>query len=150
MNGTNNSSLICIDASVVLRLQLGGKHHHTVEKRWEEWIRNDVTLISPPLFYYEVTNGIWRNVFLKELTVEKGEQFLLNALGLGVHIETTDHLEDLHNRAWEFAQEFKLPAAYDAHYLALAEDHHCEFWTADERLYKRVGETLDWVKCIGN
>ena len=37
------------------------------------------------------------------------------------------------------------PAAYDAHYLALAEMAGCPFWTADERLYDRVHAELDWV-----
>ena len=41
-------------------------------------------------------------------------------------------------RALEIMQQFSLPSAYDAHYLALAESRHCECWTADERLWNTV------------
>ena len=41
-------------------------------------------------------------------------------------------------------------AAYDAHYLALAEMLGCEFWNADERLYNTVKDELPWVKWLGD
>lgn len=40
----------------------------------------------------------------------------------------------MHDRALSLATRFTLPATYDAHYLALAEELGCEFWTADKRL----------------
>ncbi len=43
---------------------------------------------------------------------------------------------DLHRRAMELAQELGQGAAYDSHYLALAEILDCEMWTADERFYR--------------
>ena len=49
-------------------------------------------------------------------------------------------------RILELASQFKLPARYDAHYLALAEREQCEFWTADERLYNSVKDQLSWVR----
>ncbi len=47
------------------------------------------------------------------------------------------------------AQALNLPTIYDALYLALARDHGCEFWTADERLYNAVRDRLPWVHWIG-
>ena len=44
---------------------------------------------------------------------------------------------------------FNHPAAYDAHYLALAEMMDCEFWTADERLFNAVRDELSWVRWLG-
>jgi predicted nucleic acid-binding protein len=38
-----------------------------------------------------------------------------------------------------------LPAAYDAHYLALAEREQCEFWTADTRFLRAIDGKLPWV-----
>ena len=42
----------------------------------------------------------------------------------------------LHRRALQLASELGQGAAYDAHYLALAEALECEYWTADDRFYR--------------
>ena len=54
--------------------------------------------------------------------------------------------EWLHGQALILADAFGLPAAYDAHYLALAEHHECELWTADRRLLRTVGNSLPFVR----
>lgn len=56
----------------------------------------------------------------------------------------------LHQRASELTRHFDRPAAYDAHYLALAEMASCPFWTADERLYNVTNRELDWVHWLGH
>lgn len=49
---------------------------------------------------------------------------------------------------WELAQKYNRPTAYDASYLALAEDAGCELWTADGRLVKAAAGTLPWLKTV--
>ncbi len=56
---------------------------------------------------------------------------------------------DLHARALALALRYAQPQAYDAHYLALAESLNCEFWTADERLYRALRGELTWVRWLG-
>jgi predicted nucleic acid-binding protein len=46
----------------------------------------------------------------------------------------------------ELAAAHNLAAAYDAHYLALAERLGIDCWTADERLYNSVRHRLSWVQ----
>jgi predicted nucleic acid-binding protein len=46
------------------------------------------------------------------------------------------------------AERFSLPAAYDAHYLALAEWLGGQFWTADGRLARRIQASLPWVHLV--
>jgi predicted nucleic acid-binding protein len=53
-------------------------------------------------------------------------------------------------RAWEVAAVYGFATVYDATYLALAELRGCEFWTADERLFQRVKDTLTFVKWLQN
>ena len=51
-------------------------------------------------------------------------------------------------RALDLAERFSLPAAYDAHYLALADWLGGEFWTADRRLARAVHDELPWVRVV--
>jgi predicted nucleic acid-binding protein len=38
----------------------------------------------------------------------------------------------------------------DAHYLALAEQQNCEYWTADTRLWNTVRGKLSWIRWLGD
>ncbi len=58
------------------------------------------------------------------------------------------HPPALEARAWELAQQYNRPTAYDASYLALAESAGCELWTADGRLVKAVSGALSWLKTV--
>ena len=55
----------------------------------------------------------------------------------------------LHVRALQLASQLKQNAAYDAHYLALAESVGCELWTADERFYRAASPSIGNVRWIG-
>ncbi len=67
------------------------------------------------------------------------------ALALPLRLYGEAHL---HARALALAARLDLPAAYDAHYLALAEWLGGELWTADGRLARAVGASLPWVRLI--
>lgn len=53
-----------------------------------------------------------------------------------------------HAAALAFAARFSLPAAYDAHYLALADRLSAQFWTTDRRLANSVRSALPWVHLV--
>jgi predicted nucleic acid-binding protein len=52
------------------------------------------------------------------------------------------------SRALAIADEFAIPAIYDATYIALAESRGCEYWTADRRIHRIVGHRLPTVRLI--
>jgi predicted nucleic acid-binding protein len=56
----------------------------------------------------------------------------------------------MHQLALTIADDHDLPAAYDAHYLALSDLLGCEFWTADVRLLRRVQGALPFVRWLGD
>jgi predicted nucleic acid-binding protein len=56
----------------------------------------------------------------------------------------------LNLRAITLAKQFDLSAAYDTHYLALAERKECPLWTADTRMWRAVKDQFDWVHWIGD
>jgi predicted nucleic acid-binding protein len=42
------------------------------------------------------------------------------------------------------------PTAYDAQYLAVAERHQADFWTADERLFNALNGKFPHIDWLGN
>ena len=56
---------------------------------------------------------------------------------------------ETHRRALGWAARLQATVAYDAQYLALAEQTGAEFWTADKRLADRAHQAkISWVKWI--
>ena len=51
--------------------------------------------------------------------------------------------------AYELADEFNRPRAYDAQYLLLAKRLSCEFWTADERMFNAVKDKFTDIRWLG-
>jgi predicted nucleic acid-binding protein len=141
------NSLVCTDASLALKLVLRESDSELARSLWEEWKARQVTVIAPTLWGYEVTSVIRNRVYRGRLPSDM-ERDLFTA----VHQLPVQLMEPagLHRRAWELAHQFDRPAAYDAHYLALAEMVGCAFWTADERLFNVVCDELNWVYWLGH
>lgn len=140
-----SSSPICVDASILIKLVMSGRHESPVVTMWREWHGAAHFIVAPTLLYYEVSNALHRYVVHGELLPEEAEEALEAALGLNVTLYSD---ADMHRRALKLAGQFSLPAAYDAHYLALAEALRAEFWTADRRLVRAVQDNLPWVHMI--
>jgi predicted nucleic acid-binding protein len=116
-----------------------------VQQLWRQWQLDNRQLAAPTLLRYEVTNALYRyqkQGLLSEDIVRIGLKAVLT-LPIRLHGEA-----DLHTRALALAERFALPAAYDAHYLAVAEQLDAEFWTADRRLAQAVGSILSWVHVV--
>ncbi len=141
----NMKTWICLDASLVLRLRSGGPHQEEVDEQWQQWISEQITFIAPPLFGFEVTSVVWQHVYHKRVTLKQGRRIFRDIFEQGIRLE---YPTDLHEQAWAVAHRFNLHAAYDAHYVALAERYRCEFWTIDRRLYNVLRSTWPWVHTI--
>jgi predicted nucleic acid-binding protein len=140
------NSLVCVDASLVLKLVLGEDDSPRAIGLWRHWIDESVTVAAPPLLAYEVTSVLRTKVYRGLLAPETGDEAFREIHAQGIHYVVP---ENLHIRAWELAKRLHRPAAYDAHYLALAKILGCEFWTADARLAIAVKEKLPWVRHLG-
>jgi predicted nucleic acid-binding protein len=121
---------------------VGDNHEASIVKLWQKWHQAGRLLVAPTLLYYEVCNALHRYAIHQVLLPEEAAEALEAALDLDVILYGE---AGLHRRALEIAERFSLPAAYDAHYLALAEELGAEFWTADQRLLQAVSGTLPWV-----
>lgn len=70
-------------------------------------------------------------------------ELLDTALDLPITFYDDPHLS---RRAFRYATQFGMRAAYDAHYLALSEHLGCEMWTTDKRFYNSVHRSCAWVR----
>jgi predicted nucleic acid-binding protein len=143
----NNSLTVCVDASIVVRFTIS-LDDAAVKRLWSSWSKQGVRLVAPTLLFYEVTNGLYRQQKVGALGPEFVREALDVALALPVEL-VGDAV--LHRRARVLAAQYNLPAAYDAHYLALAERLEVELWTADARLVNALQPfKVDWVKLAGD
>ena len=139
-----NSSWLCVDANLVIRL-VADPADETVRTLWGQWDSEGRQLAAPTLLPYEVANALYRYQRLGYIGSTAVELAFKAVLALPLELYGKP---DLHWRALELANRFSLPAAYDAHYLALAELLEGEFWTADQGLARAVRSSLGWVHLV--
>jgi predicted nucleic acid-binding protein len=137
-------SWLCVDANLVIRL-IADPNDEAVLQLWERWDAEGRQLAAPALLYYEVTNALYRYRRMGLMGPSSVRLALQAALSLPLHLHQD---VGLHRRALDLAERFDLPAAYDGHYLALAERLGAEFWTADRRLVEAVQAALPWVHLV--
>src|SRR5260370_8094103 len=108
-----------------------------------------IKVLAPGLLLYEVTKTFHRHIRKGDITFDDVKQGLTEIIFEVIDFKFSRNAS-LNIRAMEIAQQFGLPAAYDAHYLAFAEYSGCELWTADTRLWNSIKGKLAWVRCMGD
>jgi predicted nucleic acid-binding protein len=137
--------VIVIDAGIILALllPLPFSDQAAAEVRSLSEARRE--LIAPALLEYEVCSAIRRAVDRK---IIDGGQALdwIQAL----RIRPITPAWSLHTRALSWAARLGHTKAYDAQYLALAEEMKCPLLTADLRLVRAARALgVDWVIGLG-
>ncbi len=138
------TDVVVVDASLALKWVLSEEDSNTAIALLQRWNTDNMEIIAPALFTYEATNILYRQVVINKLSYEEVKKLLTKLLSIGILLNFVQHKE-ISIRAMELSHRFGLPAAYDAHYLALAEHEKCEYWTADSRLCNVVRDKLPWV-----
>ena len=140
------SGFVVVDASLAFKWLVREEHTDKALAILRVWQNEYVTPAAPHLLPFEVSNALHKRITRGELSVE-------GAVDL-IEILLTSQIElhqpwNLHGKALEMASRFGRAAAYDAHYLALAESLGCELWTADEKFYRSVRQGMGHVRWIG-
>jgi len=86
-------------------------------------------------------------VYQERITHEQGRAMLAQLLLYPVEFHEDDALLEA---AFDLANRFNRPRAYDAQYLALAEPLSCDFWTADERMFNALKDRFSPIHWLGN
>jgi predicted nucleic acid-binding protein len=142
----SSMSSVVVDASLAVKWVIAESDSPLARRQLREWWHEGVRPIAPPLFLYEVTNVLhrWARVAGTPLSFRRDRVLALVAVVELRSLELGDS-----RRALELADLLSLPAAYDAHYLALAEREGCDMWTADARLHAGAATLFPWVELIG-
>ena len=141
MNGT-----VVVDANIVFSWLVPVDYSPQSRILRQNWESSRTRIAAPHLIRSEVTNAIHRQVAQGNITIDGGVELVLRFLEQNI-----DVVEDpnLYRQALELASALGLPAAYDCHYLALAEILDCELWTADRRFYNAASNSNPRVHWIG-
>jgi predicted nucleic acid-binding protein len=139
---------VCVDAGLVIKVVVTEPDSDRADALFEEWANGGHQLIAPAFFSAETDSILRQKVVLRrELTPEQANVALARLQALPIQQLS---VPGQRQRAWEFAVEFGFPTVYDATYLSLASIRGCEFWTADERLFRRVADRLTFVRWLGD
>ncbi|MCY4447780.1 MAG: type II toxin-antitoxin system VapC family toxin [Chloroflexi bacterium] len=140
------SEFVVVDASLAVKWLLEEEYSDRATALTLLWDEQGIQPIAPFLLPFEVANALHRRVVRGEMEVEAAAGLMQDLMAVGVALTETP---DLHRRALELASQLRQGAAYDAHYLALAESLDCELWTADQRFYRAASPSIGNVRWIG-
>lgn len=113
----------------------------------EDHLSANEKLIAPPLLLGEITNTIHRRLLKHNLSSEWPIRALDYFLTLPI---TVGSRESLYHDALRIASRFRLPAIYDAQYVALAHYAGCDRWTDDRKLIRAVQQELPFVRALSD
>ena len=137
---------LVIDASVALKwFLLDEKYGDRALDLLERFVRGELDLPAPSLMVYEVINGLVIAQRKGRIVEERVLSSISGFLNLGI---TFVDLAGLEARVLHFCRVYDR-SAYDASYLAVAEQDSLALVTGDERLHNSTKGKAAWVKWIG-
>ena len=141
------SGSVVVDASLAVKWLVEEDDSNKAHAVLQSWVAQDIAHIAPHLMPFEVANALHRRVVRGELNVGDSVRMIARLLESRLELHQPP---GLHIRALQLASQLKQNAAYDAHYLALAESFDCELWTADERFFRAASSGVDNVRWLGD
>lgn len=141
MNGA-----VVVDASLAVKLLVREVQSDLAVSLTRGWLRQGVCAVAPYLMVVEVSKALFQKARRGQFAITSAGSLLDSLLN-----ENLILLEPpgIHSRALELAHILQQRAAYDSHYLALADSLDCEYWTADERYYRAASGDHPRVRWIG-
>ncbi|MCJ7623694.1 MAG: type II toxin-antitoxin system VapC family toxin [Anaerolineaceae bacterium] len=138
---------VVIDANVLAALALPLPYSEHAVRKVTAWKQVGVDLFAPSLLEYEVTTIIRKAVVAKLLSADDAVHALRKIFDLNV--QSVAPTVTQHEKALQWAAKLGQKQAYDAQYLALAQQMRINFWTADKRLANNAQQVgASWVRLI--
>src|SRR5262245_55405197 len=122
--------MLCADASLVAKWVLPEEHRDRALALLRTTLAAGEPIVAPHFLRVEVTNILRQRMRRPDtpLTLAEVAERLREFLAIPLTLLTPDAL---HEQALELSDAYGLPAAYDAHYVALARTLGCDLWTDD-------------------
>lgn len=140
--------MIVVDATLAVAAAVPMDYTIQATNRLSAWKLEQIPLMAPTLFEYEVVTALRKSVILRILDHTDALDALDMILSLGIGMAGPNR--GLDEQALYFAERIGQSKAYGGHYLALAARENAAFWTADRRLAASAeGAGLTWVHWIG-
>ena len=137
-----------IDSNLITAVVLPLPYSDQATQKIIAWKRAGAELLAPVLLEYEIAAVLRKAVVARWLTTDLAVEAIGKVLALNVRCLTPT--ANLHERALRWADRLGHSKAYDAQYLALAEQEGIELWTADRRLANGAQQAgAQWVHWIG-
>lgn len=138
---------LVLDASVALKWFLGDeKYGDQALGLLDRFVRGELDLVAPSLMVYEIINGLVIAQRKGRIAEERILSSISGFLNLGI---TFLDVAGLQARVLHFCRVYNR-SAYDASYLAVAEQESLTLVTGDERLYNSTKGNARWVTWIGD
>jgi predicted nucleic acid-binding protein len=138
---------VVVDANLIVALILPLPYSGTARGKMAEWKIAGETILAPVLWEYELVSALRRAIVYKLLKFEQIAEILHQVMLLNV--QSAPPSENLHQRALDWADQLGQTRAYDAQYLALAEQTGSELWTGDKRLVNGAASLgVNWVRWV--
>lgn len=141
------NSWVVVDSNIFLATVIPDNQAQKAHDLIEFIEKKGLKIIAPTLFQYEIVAVIRKQFGRGIINFREAENAVRILLSKDIDYLINGKL--LH-RAFEIANQFNLPTAYDSQYLAVAEYLGCDFWTIDSRLVNIISPTWSWVKWLGS
>ena len=142
-----NSSLVCIDANLLILALLPFPYSERADALLEACRQHKTALLAPALFAFEVPSILHRLRLLGQITPAAEETAFKHFMAIQVHLSSHPRIFPL---ARQLALRFHQSRPHQISFVALADLHGCDLWTADSRLIATVQGDLPWVRWIGD
>ena len=126
---------VVVDANLIVVIMANDPRASVVESQIQTWLNQGVGLHAPQLLPYEVANSMTRVISSGALPAERltAEWELISRLPVTYH-----PMDILGPQVVQIALQLQRSSAYDAAYIALAQELDAELWTLDGPLARNA------------
>jgi predicted nucleic acid-binding protein len=140
--------MVVVDSNIVIASTVEIAYSDQARELLGIWTDEDVAVFVPQLWRYEVVTAL-RKFVAADLIKQEKALILVETL-FSMNIEVLPDTVERHQQALRWAEKLDQYIAYDAQYLALAEELGAEFWSADKGLVMAARQAgAEWARWLG-